>query len=126
MLHYRFHSVFFFNFTIMSFFEKLKERWGITSNWRLFKIFLIFSLTGASALQVRKFIFPLIGIVETTSYWIKIPVWLLLITPFYYFFMVVYSILLGEKEFFFNTMSKTFSRFKRKKKGTEDKNKVTL
>jgi len=109
----------------MSFFEKLKERWGITSNWRLFKIFLIFSITGMSAVQVRKFIFPLIGIVETTSYWIKIPMWLLLITPFYYIFMVIYSVLLGEKEFFFNSMSKTFSRFKRKKKDTKDKSEVT-
>lgn len=105
----------------MSFFEKLKDRWGITSNWRLFKILLIFSITGMSAVYIRKLIFPLIGIVETTSYWIKIPVWLVLITPFYYFFMVIFSILLGEKEFFFNMMSKSFSRFNRKKKAVDNK-----
>lgn len=95
--------------------ENLKERWGIESNWRFVKILLIFSFTGMSAVYVRKFIFPLIGITETTSLWIKIPSWLVLITPFYYMFMVFYAILLGEKEFFFNMMTKSFSRFKKKK-----------
>ena len=99
----------------MSFFEKLKTRWGITSNWRLIKILLVFSLTGYSAVYVRKFIFPLIGIDDMTSLWIKIPVWILLITPFYYLFMVIYATLLGEKEFFFGIMKKSFGRFSRKK-----------
>jgi len=35
--------------------------------------------------------------------------------PAYYLFMVIYSILLGEKEFFFGMMGKTFSRFRKKK-----------
>jgi len=99
----------------MSFFEKLKQRWGITSNWRLFKILLIFSLTGMSAVQIRKLIFPLIGIGEQTPTWLYILLWLVLITPAYYFFMVIFSMALGEKEFFFNMMSKSFSRFSRKK-----------
>jgi hypothetical protein len=103
----------------MSFFEKLKERWGITSNWRLFKIFLIFSLTGMSAVQIRKLIFPFIGIGAQTPTWLYILLWLVLITPAYYFFMVIFSILLGEKDFFFAMMSKTFSRFTGKKKNAD-------
>ncbi len=99
----------------MSFFEKLKERWGITSNWRLIKILIIFSLTGMSAVQIRKLIFPLIGITSETPTWLYITLWLLLITPAYYIFMVIYSVLLGEKDFFFGMMQKTFSRFNRKK-----------
>jgi hypothetical protein len=99
----------------MSFFEKLKERWGITSNWRLFKILLIFSLTGLSAVQIRKLVFPLLGIDHSTETWLYILLWLILITPAYYLFMVFYSILLGEKEFFFGMMKKSFGRFNKKK-----------
>lgn len=99
----------------MSFLEKLKERWGITSNWRLVKILIIFSLTGMSAVQIRKFVFPLIGITADTPTWLYILLWILLITPAYYVFMVFYSILLGEKDFFFGMMQKSFGRFSRKK-----------
>lgn len=120
------HSfAFFLNFVVMSFFEKLKARWGITSNWRLFKILLIFSLTGMSAVQIRKLIFPLIGIGTDTPTWLYILLWLVLITPAYYFFMVIFSMLLGEKDFFFNMMSKSFSRFSRKKKAIDDKKDLT-
>ena len=108
----------------MSFFEKIKERWGITSNWRLIKIFLIFSLTGMSAVQIRKLIFPFIGIGADTPTLLYILLWLVLITPAYYFFMVIFSILLGEKDFFFGMMGKTFSRFSTKKKGTNNKNDI--
>jgi len=99
----------------MSFFEKLKERWGITSNWRFIKILIIFSLTGMCAVQIRKLIFPFLGIGTDTPTWLYILLWLVLITPAYYFFMVIFSILLGEKDFFFAVMGKTFSRFKKKK-----------
>lgn len=99
----------------MSFIEKIKERWGITSNWRLIKILLIFSLTGMSAVQIRKLIFPFIGITSETPTWLYILLWLVLITPAYYFFMVIYSMILGEKDFFFNIMTKSFSRFKKNK-----------
>jgi len=99
----------------MSFFRKLKERWGITSNWRFIKIMLIFSLTGLSAVQIRKLVFPFLGIGSETPTWLYILLWIILITPAYYLFMVIYSILLGEKDFFFGMMQKTFSRFNRKK-----------
>ncbi|WP_018343537.1 DUF6787 family protein [Cytophaga aurantiaca] len=106
----------------MSFFENLKARWGITSNWRFIKILLIFSLTGMCAVQIRKLIFPFLGIGAETPTWLYILLWLVLITPAYYFFMVIFSIALGEKEFFFGMMGKTFSRFSGKKKSTDPKN----
>jgi hypothetical protein len=99
----------------MSFVQKIKERWGITSNWRLIKILIVFSLTGMASVQVRKLIFPFIGIGADTPTWLYILLWLVLITPAYYFFMVIFAILFREKEFFFGMMSKTFSRFKKKK-----------
>jgi hypothetical protein len=99
----------------MEWIENLKIRWGIESNWRLAKIFFIFSITGMTAVQLRKLVFPLIGIDSDTPTWLFIIVWILLITPSYYFFMIIYSIVFGEKKFFFGIMNKTLSRFKRKK-----------
>jgi len=99
----------------MSFFEKLKERWGITSNWRLLKICFIFAITGLSSVQVRKVLFPLLGVTESTPVYTKVILWIIFLMPAYYLFMVIYSILLGEKEFFFGMMGKTFSRFRKKK-----------
>ena len=94
----------------------MKARWGITSNWRFAKILFIFAATGMSAVQVRKLLFPLIGITDMTAIWIKIIVWIVLLTPVYYLFMVFYAVLFGEREFFFGMMKKTFSRFRRKEK----------
>ena len=99
----------------MSFFEKLKTRWGITSNWRLVKILLVFSLTGMCAVQIRKLIFPLVGIDSSTPTWLYIILWLLMITPAYYIFLLFFSFILGEKEFFWGRMQKTVDRMKRKK-----------
>ncbi len=99
----------------MSFFEKLKERWGITSNWRLFKILLVFSLTGLSAVQIRKLVFPFLGIDSSTATWLYILLWVILITPAYYLFMIIFSAILGEREFFFGIMKKSFARFNKKK-----------
>jgi hypothetical protein len=97
-------------------FDRLKDKWEIDSNWRLFKILLIFAITGMSAVQIRKFIFPMMGITDSTPWYIYFPVWLILITPFYYFFMVIYSNLLGEWEFFKKMMIKTWDRIKKKRK----------
>jgi hypothetical protein len=99
----------------MSFFEKLKERWGITSNWRLLKICFIFAITGLSSVQVRKVLFPLLGVTSETPVYLKVILWIVFLMPAYYLFMMLYAILFREKDFFFGMMGKTFSRFRRNK-----------
>ncbi|MFN8416520.1 MAG: DUF6787 family protein [Cytophagaceae bacterium] len=92
-----------------------KEKWGVDSWWRLTKIFIVFAITGMSAVQVKKIIFPFIGIDHTTAWYIYYPVWLITITPFYYIFLTIYSHLFGEGPFFMAMMKKTWDRMRGKK-----------
>ena len=34
-------------------FEKLKQRWGVTSTWRFVAIMIVFSLAGMAVVQIR-------------------------------------------------------------------------
>jgi hypothetical protein len=93
-------------------FEKLKLRWGITSNTQFWIIMLVFAITGMSAVQLRKFVFPLIGVDDSTSTGVRIGLWLLIVFPSYYVFMIVYSYIFGQFDFFWNFMiKKSFGRF---------------
>ena len=42
--------------------KKLKEKWGITSNFQLIIILLVFSITGSIAVFITKPILNLIGL----------------------------------------------------------------
>ena len=98
---------------------KIKERWGVSSNWDLFIICFVFAITGMSTVQIRKVIFPFIGITGSTEFYIKFIAWLFLIFPFYYVFLITYGFIFGKFPFFWGMTRKTFGRiggvFKRKK-----------
>jgi len=98
----------------MKWIEKMKERWGLESNQQFWIIMLVFSLTGMSAVQIRKLIFPLIGVTDQTPWGYKLVIWLLVVTPFYYLFLTIYAWIFGQSKFFGAMMKKTFSRFRRK------------
>ncbi|MFN3402983.1 MAG: DUF6787 family protein [Cytophagaceae bacterium] len=91
--------------------ERLKAKWGITSNLQLIIIFIVFAITGMSALQVKYLIFPFFGIDETTPFYIRMVVWLFTVFPFYYVFLLSYGFIFGQFNFFWNMTKKTFGRF---------------
>lgn len=96
--------------------EKLKKRWGLTSNWQVVLILLVFSITGYSSLLIAKPILDLVGLAqETTNSWIYRPLRILLIFPFYQILIVMYGWLFGQFEFFWNFEKKMLKRigFKR-------------
>ena len=96
--------------------EKLKQRWGLTSNWQVFVILLVFSVTGYSSLLIAKPVLNWIGLhQETTNPWIYRPLRILLIFPFYQVLIVCYGWLFGQFTFFWNFEKKMLSRigFKR-------------
>lgn len=81
--------------------NKLKERWGITSNIQIVIIFFVFAITGYSSLFIAKPILELIGLhQETTNPWIYRPLRILLIFPFYQVLIVFYGWLFGQFKFF--------------------------
>lgn len=96
--------------------EKLKKRWGLTSNWQVVIILLVFSITGYSSLLIAKPILNVVGLAqETTNSWIYRPLRILLIFPFYQILIVIYGWLFGQFDFFWNFEKKMLKRigFKR-------------
>ena len=84
----------------MSFVQRLKNKWGITSNWDFFLICLVFSLAGMMVSVCRPLVFHLIGITNKTPLWIKILVYIPLIVPIYQISLILFSLPLGQFPFF--------------------------
>ncbi len=96
--------------------NKLKNRWGLTSNWQVVIILVVFSITGYSSLLIAKPIMDLVGLTEeATNPWIYRPLRLILIFPFYQVLIVFYGWLFGQFDFFWNFEKKMLRRigFKR-------------
>ncbi|MBM1106901.1 diacylglyceryl transferase [Aurantibacter crassamenti] len=96
--------------------EKLKERWGVSSNFQLIIIFIVFSITGSSAVFVAKPFLEWIGLNRESFanawfggalYWL---LRILLIFPFYQILLVIYGWLLGQFKFFWEFEKKMLSR----------------
>lgn len=90
---------------------RLKAKWGIESNWDFLIICIVFSLTGMSAVQMRKFVFPLLGIKAETAFYIKFFCWLFILFPFYYVFLLFYGFIFRRFDFFWGMTKKSFGRF---------------
>lgn len=87
------------NLTIMNIWNKLKERWGVETNFQVVVILLIFSLTGFSTLYVHNFIDYLLGINSDTSFWIKAAVFVFLILPIFSVLLFIWGTILGQRKF---------------------------
>lgn len=98
------------------YFNNLKRKWKINSNWQLLLIFLVFSLAGFSVVKFRKLFFMLVGIEDDTALWIKTVTYILFIFPAYQLLLLLYGFLLGQFSFFWEKEKKLFksitSRFK--------------
>lgn len=99
------------------YFNKLKTKWKINSNWQLLLIFLVFSLAGFSVVKFRKLFFMLVGIEDDTALWIKTITYILFIFPAYQLLLLLYGFLLGQFSFFWEKEKKLFQsiscRFKK-------------
>ncbi len=96
--------------------EKLKQRWGIDSNFQIIIICVVFAITGSSSVYVAKPFLQWIGLAreafpETTIggvlYW---ALRILLIFPFYQVLLVIFGWLFGQFKFFWNFEKKMLSR----------------
>lgn len=97
--------------------KKLKERWGITSNFQVIIILIVFAVTGTSSMYVTRPILNGLGIVKENFeypffyYTLKI----LLVFFAYQFLLVFFGWIFGQFQFFWNFEKKMLSRlgFKR-------------
>jgi hypothetical protein len=83
--------------------KKLKERWNIETDWRLFVIFLVFAVIGSTSAKFAGPVMDGLGLMkETTNGLVYWPVRIILIFPIYQILLVVFGWLYGEFEFFWN------------------------
>lgn len=91
--------------------SKLKERWGITSNFQILLIIIIFSITGSASLYVSKPIIKYLGITKENlhivAYWI---LYVLLSFIAYQFLLLLFGWLFGQFAFFWNIEKKMIRR----------------
>lgn len=91
--------------------KKLKEKWGITSNFQLIIILLVFSITGSVAIVIAKPVLNLIGLERTTVVpWIFWPIRILIVFPIYQILILIIGALFGQFKFFWNFEKKMLSR----------------
>lgn len=83
----------------MNIWNKLKERWGVETNFQVLIIFSAFALTGFSTLYVHDFIDFLLGVNEYTSFWIKLVIFIFLVLPIFSILLIVWGTILGQKKF---------------------------
>ena len=91
--------------------NRLKEKWGITSNFQLIIILLVFSITGSIAVIVAKPALNLVGLdKEALSPWIFWPIRIFIIFPIYQVLIVVVGALFGQFKFFWAFEKKMLAR----------------
>jgi hypothetical protein len=79
---------------------RLKERWGITSDFQMVIIFIVFAITGSASAWLSKYACMLIGVTkEDLGFWFT-PFRLLMIFPLYQVLLVLIGFLFGQFRFF--------------------------
>ena len=91
--------------------QKLKERWGITSNFQIVMILIVFSVTGSCAVAFADPVMIFLDITkENTSAWLYWPLRIFLIFPLYQVLLVVFGFVFGQFEFFWAFEKKMLRR----------------
>ena len=80
--------------------EKLKQRWGVESNFQLTVIFIVFAITGSASAMVSKPVCLWLGITKEDFGFLFTPIRLILIFPLYQVLLVIIGFLFGQFAFF--------------------------
>ena len=82
--------------------ESLKKRWGITSNYQLVIIFIVFAINGSLSARISGFAMNYFGINNENTHWVFYYLLLiLLVLPLYPFLLMLFGYLFGQSKFFF-------------------------
>lgn len=90
----------------MNYFNKLKTKWNITSNWSLFWILVVFSVSGSSIVYFFKFVSYIFGFDENTPAHYIVITRILLIFPTYQILLLIYGFIFGQFAFFWEKEKK--------------------
>ncbi len=95
--------------------DKLKQRWNIHSNTQVLIILIVFAITGFSVLYAKKLIYSLIGVDPDWAWYIRLPIWMVVILPTYYALLISWGTIFGQREFFIWFAKKSYLRFNKNK-----------
>tara|TARA_A100001035_G_scaffold274529_1_gene266615 strand:+ start:622 stop:936 length:315 start_codon:yes stop_codon:yes gene_type:complete len=99
---------------LLFFFNSLKERWEITSNFQFFLIMLVFAITGSLSLIIADLLMPIIvGSKEIVSFF-KIIIRVVFIFPIYQFIILIVAFCFGQFKFFWKFEKKMLMRIFKK------------
>ncbi|MEQ9423765.1 MAG: prolipoprotein diacylglyceryl transferase [Cyclobacteriaceae bacterium] len=98
----------------MSYFERLKAKWGITSNRQLIIILIVFAATGSSVLFLKKPIVAYFSEDGEQSLWFSITYWILIL-PIYNTILLFYGFVFGQFQFFWEYEKRSFNRIFRRR-----------
>lgn len=91
--------------------NKLKQRWGIESNFQILIIFTVFTINGSFAVFIADPITGVLGISPETMpallFW---PIRVFLIFVIYQITLVIVGTIFGQKKFFWNMEKKMLKR----------------
>jgi hypothetical protein len=90
--------------------NKLKQRWGVTSNYQLTIIFIVFAITGSASAWLSKPFCTWIGISKETLGWGYYPLRFLLVFPIYQILLVLIGFIFGQFKFFWTFEKKMLRR----------------
>lgn len=97
---------------------RMRERWGVKSNWSVVAILASFSLAGSLVLRVSRPIMH-VAVPPDAPKWLWWTVRVTLIPPVYEIILLIIGTLLGQREFFWNKQKRLWSRIFRRSPRTE-------
>ncbi|MES2574957.1 MAG: DUF6787 family protein [Bacteroidota bacterium] len=93
--------------------EKLKQRWGITSNYDLVIIFIVFAINGSLSAKISSYAMDFLGInKENTNWFFYYFILLVLVLPLYPFLLMFFGWIFGQSKFFFPFSKKMLKSMK--------------
>jgi hypothetical protein len=92
--------------------NKLRERWGLTSNRQIWLVLLVFCLTGTTVMLLKKGLFKWSGI-DQTEYKTTVSIlYYIFILPVYQGLLLAYGYLFGLHTFFWEKEKRFYARIK--------------
>ncbi|MDD2987042.1 DUF6787 family protein [Flavobacterium sp.] len=80
--------------------EKLKKKWGVTSNFQFVVIFIVFAITGSLSAYLSKPFTNYVGLTEDNLGYFYWPIRLIAIFPLYQVLLVFFGFIFGQFKFF--------------------------
>ena len=91
--------------------EKLKKRWGISSDFQIIKIFIVFGITGSTSAWISDPLCDFLGInIESLNIFIYWFLRIIIVTIVYKFILLFVAFIFGEFKFFWNFLKKFLYR----------------